>query len=98
MVKDINPNPWVQTYKFLSLDGALYFTADDGTHGHELWKSDGSEAGTIMLKDINVGSGSSSPVDFFAFGTSFFFLTYDSSVNGMKLWISDGTEAGTVMV
>ena len=39
-------------------NGELYFTADDGVHGRELFKTDGT---TISLvKDINVGSGSSS--------------------------------------
>ena len=39
----------------------LYFRANDGTNGGELWKSDGTASGTMMVKDINNGSGSSYP-------------------------------------
>ena len=39
-----------------NVNGTLYFTADDGTHGEELWKTDGTAAGTVMVKDILPGS------------------------------------------
>ena len=39
----------------------LYFRADDGINGRELWKSDGTVSGTVMVKDIYSGSDGSSP-------------------------------------
>jgi ELWxxDGT repeat protein len=35
--------------------GKLFFTAGDGVHGRELWTSDGTEAGTVLVKDIKPG-------------------------------------------
>ena len=39
----------------------LYFSATDRSTGRELWRSDGTEAGTVLVKDLNPGSGSGSP-------------------------------------
>src|SRR4051794_4042101 len=45
----------------VAMNGALYFTANDVTHGTELWKSDGTAGGTVLLKDINPGALGSNP-------------------------------------
>src|SRR2546430_2070150 len=41
-----------------NVNGTLFFTAGDGTDGHELWKSDGTAKGTRLVKDINRDGGS----------------------------------------
>jgi ELWxxDGT repeat protein len=88
------------------MNGLLFFTAAHPTAGTELWKSDGTDAGTVLVKDIVPGTGSGfdpySGVDpsltnvdgtlFFAAGDLF------GGVTGVELWKSDGTEAGTAIV
>lgn len=75
----------------------LLLTANDGASGYELWTSDGTKNGTVLLKDINPGSGSSSPSDLIEAGGKLFFLANDG-VHGKEPWTSDGTEAGTSLL
>jgi len=75
----------------------FYFSAFDPVHGRELWVSDGTELGTVLFKEINPGSGSSTPGYFEVVDNQLFFVANDG-VNGNELWVSDGTAAGTRMV
>jgi ELWxxDGT repeat protein len=69
------------------VNGVLYFTANNGTNGIELWRSQGSSLNTTRLGDINPGSASSSPVRLAALGDRVFFSATDGS--GRELWSSD---------
>jgi len=92
---------------FITAGGIVYFRADDGGHGMELWRTDGTAAGTTMVKDIATGTSkgwddqprpeSSYPSDIVPFAGGILFTANDG-VNGNELWKSDGTAAGTVLV
>lgn len=69
----------------------------DATHGDELWKSDGTAAGTVLVKDINAGSYGFYLGSLTAVGSTLYFLAFEGA-DGEELWKSDGTADGTVMV
>ncbi len=85
----------------VGLGDTLFFTADDGTHGAELWRSDGTRSGTVLVKDI----GSVDDGDYYDNGPSYLtpvgdtlFFTAEDDTRGAELWRSDGTRSGTVLV
>jgi ELWxxDGT repeat protein len=66
--------------------------------GHELFRSDGTPEGTVLVRDIARGSAASSaPAGFVRLGPLVYF-TADDGVLGRELWRTDGTEAGTRLV
>ena len=66
-------------------------------HGQELWRSDGTEAGTSLVKDILPNAGRSRPRELTESGGELF-LRADDGLHGDELWVSDGTEDGTSLV
>jgi len=80
------------------MNGKYYFSAETDTEEAELWVTDGTLAGTKMLKDINATTNFASfPKNFEVLDNKLYF-TAKTAEYGEELWVSDGTEAGTVLV
>ena len=78
----------------------LFFNAKGAyPYGYELWKSDGTEAGTVMVKEIEPGYNQyNGGARYLTAAGDTLYFTADDGIHGLELWKSDGTEAGTVMV
>lgn len=115
MVKDINPfvnksafnvnQGNYNSHLIQIMNGKMYFIADDSLHGNEIWESDGTAAGTQMVKDIFPVADSSSisgqyytNENFLLVGNKIYFPANDGTGNGIELWSTDGTSTGTQMV
>jgi ELWxxDGT repeat protein len=109
MIEDINPgsaNGFVHGSPYnhgdvISYNGLLYFTARTSANGKEPWVSDGTAAGTLMLKDVETGAAESRWI-LWAIGHDgavYFILqpafTWDFE-NSALLWKTSGTTASTV--
>ena len=81
------------------VNGTVFFPASSGAAPDdvELWKTDGTPAGTVMVRDINPGAAASLPATLTPFGGRVYFSATDPA-GGRELWSSDGTAAGTARV
>lgn len=79
-----------------ALGDRVLFNAYDAVHGYELWSSNGTAAGTALLREINP-AGDAYPDRFAVFQNALYF-TADDSTRGRGLWKSDGTAAGTQLI
>ena len=82
-----------------ALGNTAYFSAVYGPYGYELWKTDGTSAGTALVRDINTHPGFGSNPDHFAMlGGALYFIASDGLTNGVELWRTDASAAGAVLV
>ena len=104
LVKDIRPGqdpssgPFSsEPGRFTALGDRLFFFANDGTRGQELWTSDGTAGGTTLVRDIAPSDTVQYRETRLAFGDRLYFVA-DDAAHGVELWSSDGTATGTELV
>lgn len=91
-------SPDIKFEEFLGfLSGSLIFTGSTATTGSEVYKTDGTPAGTVLVKDIFAGATSSSPSEG-AILNGFCYFTATTAAEGRELWRTDGTTGGTTLV
>ena len=89
--------PW-EPHGFTRIGRTVYFAASDRAHGTELWKTDGTTAGTMLVRDIDPGTKSARPIALTNVGGTLFFVANATLQPRDQLWRSDGTRRGTVRV
>ena len=103
IVRDINTLPLTSggtassnPSSLTAAGNTVYFAADNRTNGVELWKSDGTSAGTTLVSDINP-DGDSSARNLTVVGNNLFFTANDG-VRGTELWKVDLTTGAASIV
>ena len=91
LVKDIRPGSFSSFRdnspgNLTAVGNTLFFTADDGVNGGELWKSDGTAAGTVLVADIRPGFSDSYPSSLKVVGNTLFFSAVNAVIIGSELW------------
>ncbi|HEV8242318.1 MAG TPA: ELWxxDGT repeat protein [Thermoanaerobaculia bacterium] len=105
MLADVSPGAvdgldWYQPYpgswsEPRRAGGNVFFVADDGVHGRELWATDGTPAGTRLVLDIAPGADGSWAYGFYDWASVLYFGAHAGAGLPSALWRSDGTAAGT---
>ena len=94
LVKDVDPvasQAGSEPSHLVNFRGAVLFFADDGVTGRQLWRTDGTAAGTVRLTE----TGFAQPIQLMVTERLYFFLSAHPLLSVASLWVSDGTAAGT---
>ncbi|WP_405562994.1 ELWxxDGT repeat protein [Polaribacter sp. Asnod6-C07] len=101
IIKDIHDGYFLGSLgaetEMIEFQGKIFFTADNGINGQELWTTEGTTETTFLFKDINPGSEGASIEHLTIFNGKLYFSADDSD-RGKELWVSDGTPENTNIV
>jgi ELWxxDGT repeat protein len=86
--------PFDKVYDDEVLDDKLILVIETSAEGKELWVTDGTTAGTQLVKDIIPGLTGSNPTNLLVYKHHLYF-TADSTPGDRQLYVTDGTAAGT---
>jgi len=94
-IMDINPDGDSNPIIYGKVGAYVLFSADDGVHGKELWRTGGAKLTTEMVTDIYVGDGIGDKTTIL--NDNLYFLA-KTSIGSCEIYRSDGTEAGTIKI
>ena len=90
--------------QFINVNGTMYIHTKARGYNNQIWKSDGTAAGTVLLKDNIISSNQTTPVQMFNMNNTLYFFVnpnvapYPAQLNYATLWKSDGTPSGTMLI
>ncbi|MEY4927305.1 MAG: hypothetical protein RI894_1741, partial [Bacteroidota bacterium] len=95
---DIAPSGNFQTNnRYAVFNNQLFFDANDGIHGDEVWRTNGTSAGTNLVADISPNANGSFPQNFYIHQNKLYF-TARTTATGTELYTTNGTASGTVLL
>ena len=97
VLKDLGTRYSAHSAYFTAANDQIFFALSDDQHGMELWTTDGTPAGTRLVKDINPTGDGLAWAPLVPFGDYVYFTASETEEN-FELWRSDGSAEGTVQV
>lgn len=100
IVKEVGPGNFngIPSLPYSAIVGnTLYFIGNDVTHGNELWKTDGTEIGTVLVKDIYTGNQGSQQVFYAVYKDQLYFKAYNPEIRE-EIWRTDSTEGAKLIL
>lgn len=102
-IYNVNDNPFTSSSGpryFTAVNDMIFFSAKNALNGIELWKTNGTTAGTMMVKSITAGNNTNGgPFSLTAVNDLLYFVQSDTENSGSaQIWKSDGSEIGTTKV